>query len=51
MGAATYECGGLAMRSRIVLAAVMAVEHGASQRLRLAIGTVRRWRNRFAELV
>ena len=42
---------GLAMRSRIVLAAA---EGGSntelSQRLGLAISTVRRWRNRFAAL-
>ena len=41
---------GLAMRSRIVLAAADGGSNTElSQRLGLAIGTVRRWRNRFAE--
>jgi Homeodomain-like domain len=42
---------GLAMRSRIVLAAADAGSNTElSQRLGLAIGTIRRWRNRFAEM-
>jgi DNA-binding CsgD family transcriptional regulator len=42
---------GLAVRSRIVLAAADGGSNTElSQRLGLAIGTVRRWRNRFAEL-
>ena len=50
MGAATNECGGLAMRSRIVLAAADGGSNTElSQRLGLSITTVRRWRNRFAE--
>lgn len=41
---------GLAMRSRIVLAAADGGSNTElSQHLGLAIGTVRRWRNRFAE--
>jgi transposase len=42
---------GLAMRSRIVLAAADGGSNTElSQRLGLAIGTIQRWRNRFAEM-
>ncbi|MCP2621572.1 helix-turn-helix domain-containing protein, partial [Mycolicibacterium smegmatis] len=42
---------GLAMRARIVLAAADGGSNTElADRLELSIGTVRRWRNRFAEL-